>query len=394
MVISFVLASLGSGGAERVVSLLANKMSEHGHQIEIICLKFNDVYYQLDSRVKVTFAMQHTKNRFSEIFWLRNYIKKQEPDVVIPFTEGVYCFTILALLGTGIPIIASERLDPAVMSLPRKILKRLLLPYADWLVVQTESIKAYFPKRIQKKTSVIYNPVNDEVFENPRMDSRVQSSKRKRADSYDHSGHDFCHNSSKQTSLTDLIAPKIQSSKQNRIISVARLYPQKNQKMMIEAFARIADEFPDWQLVIFGEGPLRAELESLVSSFKLEGRVLLPGRTEHVIEELRKSKIFCLSSDYEGMSNSMIEAICVGLPIITTKVSGTEELITNGENGYVVDKGDSEGLCSKMRELIKDKEKRTLFGEKSIPLAYKFRLDVIVGEWENLMARCKEYKSS
>ena len=72
-------------------------------------------------------------------------------------------------------------------------------------MVQTESIKAYFPKRIQKKTSVIYNPVNDEAFENPRMDSRVQSSKRKRADSYDHSGHDFCHNSSKQTSLTDLV---------------------------------------------------------------------------------------------------------------------------------------------------------------------------------------------
>ena len=367
MVISFVLASLGSGGAERVVSLLANKMSEHGHQIEIICLKFNDVYYQLDSRVKVTFAMQHTKNRFSEIFWLRNYIKKQEPDVVIPFTEGVYCFTILALLGTRIPIIASERLDPAAMSLPRKILKRLLLPYADWLVVQTESIKAYFPKSIQKKTSVIYNPVREEAFENPRMDSRVQSSN---------------------------AASSVPSSKQNRIISVARLAPQKNQKMMIEAFAKIADEFPDWQLVIFGEGPLRSSLELLVKSLQLEGRVLLPGRTEHVIEELRKSKIFCLSSDYEGMSNSMIEAICVGLPIITTKVSGTEELITNGENGYVVDKGDSEGLCSKMRELIKDKEKRTLFGEKSIPLAYKFRLDVIVGEWENLMARCKEYKSS
>ena len=385
MVISFVLASLGSGGAERVVSLLANKMSEHGHQIEIICLKFNDVYYQLDSRVKVTFAMQHTKNRFSEIFWLRNYIKKQEPDVVIPFTEGVYCFTILALLGTGIPIIASERLDPAAMSLPRKFLKRLLLPYADWLVVQTESIKAYFPKSIQKKTSVIYNPVNDEVFENPRMDSRVQSSKRKRADSYDHSGHDFCHNSSKQTSLTDLVAPKIQSSKQNRIISVARLYPQKNQKMMIEAFAKIADEFPDWQLVIFGEGPLRAELESLVSSFKLEGRVLLPGRTEHVIEELRKSKIFCLSSDYEGMSNSMIEAICVGLPVVSTKVSGTEELVTNGVDGFLVGVRKVDELTTVFRRLLLDESLRIKMGINCMKKSSLFSLDSIVEQWKSLI---------
>ena len=389
MVISFVLASLGSGGAERVVSLLANKMSEHGHQIEIICLKFNDVYYQLDSRVKVTFAMQHTKNRFSEIFWLRNYIKKQEPDVVIPFTEGVYCFTILALLGTRIPIIASERLDPAAMSLPRKILKRLLLPYADWLVVQTESIKAYFPKRIQKKTSVIYNPVNDEVFENPRMDSRVQSSKRKRADSYDHSGHDFCHNSSKQTSLTDLVAPKIQSSKQNRIISIARLYPQKNQKMMIEAFARIADEFPDWQLVIFGEGPLRAELESLVSSVKLEGRVLLPGRTEHVIEELRKSKIFCLSSDYEGMSNSMIEAICVGLPVISTKVSGTEELIHDGYNGVLVNIGDVDEMSHAFRQLIDDVDLRERISNKCYSIASLFAIDVVFNQWRELIEKVK-----
>ena len=107
MRITFLLASLGSGGAERVVSLLANKLVERGHQVEIICLKFNDVYYQTDLRVKVTLAMQQTKNRLTEVLWLRKYIKQQKPDVVIPFTEGVYCFTILSLLGTGIPIIAS-----------------------------------------------------------------------------------------------------------------------------------------------------------------------------------------------------------------------------------------------------------------------------------------------
>lgn len=162
MKIIYLLASLGSGGAERVVSLLANKMSKDGHNVQIVCLKFNDEYYHLDEKVKVVKAMEHTANRLTELFWLRNYINHEKPDVVIPFTEGVYCFTILSLLGTGIPIIASERLDPAAMSIPRKILKRLLLPYADWLVVQTQSIKEYFPPKIQKKTSVIYNPVNEE----------------------------------------------------------------------------------------------------------------------------------------------------------------------------------------------------------------------------------------
>ncbi len=242
MKIIFLLASLGCGGAERVVSLLANKMCEDGHDVQIICLKFNDVYYQIDERVKVVKAMEHTSNRLTELFWLRHYLQKERPDVVIPFTEGVYCFTIAALLGTGIPVIASERLDPAAMSLPRKILKRLLLPYADWLVVQTKSIKEYFPKSIQKKTSVIYNPVNEEVLSQPQTSSLTPSPSTKGERSIK------------------------REEKLNRIISVARLYPQKNQKMMIEAFAKVANEFQDWQLVIFGEGPHRSSLEILVES--------------------------------------------------------------------------------------------------------------------------------
>ena len=348
MNIVFVLASLGSGGAERVVSLLANKMVERGNQVEIVCLKFNDVYYQTDSRVKVTLAMQQTQNRLTEVFWLRKYLKQQKPEVVIPFTEGVYCFTILSLLGTGIPIIASERLDPAAMSTTRKVLKRLLLPFADWLVVQTQSIKDYFPKSIQKKTSIIYNPVNDSVFNLPSLQGRA-------------------------------------GERLNRIISVGRLYPQKNQAMMIRAFAKVADEFPDWQLVIFGEGPLRESLELIVDSLELQDRVLLPGRTEHVIEELRKSKIFCMSSDYEGMSNAMIEAICVGLPIISTNVSGTEELIRDGENGFIVEISDEERFTNCISQLISSPSLQDNMSVKNIQLAKIFNIDHIVGEWISLI---------
>lgn len=367
MRITFLLASLGSGGAERVVSLLANKMVECGHKLEIVCLKFNDIYYQTDSRVKVTLAMQETKNRLTELFWLRKYVKRQKPDVVIPFTEGVYCFTILSLLGTGIPIIASERLDPAAMSPTRKLLKRLLLPYADWLVVQTQSIKAYFPKSIQKKTSIIYNPVVTEVFKSPNG-LQIQSSNAA---------------SSVQSSNTPMEG--MGQEKQNRIISVGRLYPQKNQEMMIRAFAKVADEFPDWQLVIFGEGPLRAELEFLVSSFKLEGRVLLPGRTEHVIEELRKSKIFCMSSDYEGMSNSMIEAICVGLPIVTTDVSGVKELVENVVNGFVIPCGDENKLSIAFEKLMNNRQLIKDFSKYSYAKRELFKIDSIVEQWEKLI---------
>ena len=350
MKISFTLASLGSGGAERVVSLLANKMVEQGHLVEIICLKFNDVYYQLHPEVKVVLAMQQTQNRLTEVFWLRKYIKQEKPDVVIAFTEGVYCFTIAALLGTKIPVIASERLDPSAMTWKRNLLKRFLLPYADWLVVQTKTIKEYFPNSIQKKTSVIFNPVKDEAL----------------ASSMDNG----------QWTM---------DNKANRIISVARLYPQKNQEMMIRAFAKIAEKYPDWQLVIYGEGPLRAELEALVSSFKLQERVLLPGRTENVIDELQKSKIFCLSSDYEGMSNSMIEAICVGLPIVSTKVSGTNELIKDGVTGLLVDIGDEQGMTAALEKLIQDEALMKQMGQANKLKASLFHIDTIMNEWMELL---------
>lgn len=350
MKIIFLVASLGSGGAERVVSLLSNKLVERGHNIEIVCLKYNDVYYKLSQGVNVVLAMRQTRNRLTEIFWLRKYIKKEKPDVVIPFTEGVYCFTILALLGTGIPIIASERLDPASMSKTRKVLKRLLLPYVDWMVVQTQSIKEYFPKSIQIKTTVIFNPVNDDVFK-----------------------------------PSSAITKK--GGKLNRLISVGRLYPQKNQQMMIRAFARVADQFPEWQLVIYGEGPLRAELEALVSSLCLQDRVSLPGRTENVIEELRKSQIFCLSSYYEGMSNAMIEAICVGLPIVTTKVSGTENLINEGENGYLIEINNEVSFAEKIAELMSSTILRKRMSVNNQQFVSLFKTDNIINEWIQLIIK-------
>lgn len=366
MKIAFLLASLGSGGAERVVSLLANKLVDSRHQVEIICLKFNEVYYQTDSRVKVTLAMQQTENRLTELFWLRKYVKKQKPDVVIPFTEGVYCFTILSLLGTGIPIIASERLDPVAMSQTRKFLKKLLLPYADWLVVQTQSIKEYFPKKIQAKTSIIYNPVNEEVFKSP--------------DGLQVQGANAASVQSSNTPMEGMGQEKL-----NRIISVGRLYPQKNQEMMIRAFAKVVDKFPDWQMVIYGEGPLRESLESIVESLEMQGRVLLPGRTEHVIEELRKSKIFCMSSDYEGMSNSMIEAICVGLPIVTTDVSGVKELVENGVNGFVIPCGDENKLSIAFEKLMNNRQLIKDFSKYSYAKRELFKIDSIVEQWEKLI---------
>lgn len=357
--ISFVTSTLTSGGAERVISLLANNFAERGYEVEMIALtSISPDYYSLNPKVNFIHADKVSKGGLlGELWWFRRHIKKEQPDVVIAFMEAVYEFVLLALLGTKVPVISSERKDPATLGPLRKFLRWILLPTATAHVVQTQHIKQYYNQRIQKKTHIIYNPVNERVFETL----------------YDNDD--------------DNPEFKIKDERLNRIISVGRLYPQKNQKMMIEAFAQISERYPDWKLVIYGEGPERDSLESLVSNLKsqVSSRISLPGRCETVIEEVAKSKVFCLSSDYEGMSNAMIEALCVGTPVISTRVSGTDELIRDKENGLLVDIGDTEGLAQALEKLLSNQELREKIGKEGQKLATLFKTDTIVDQWEKLI---------
>lgn len=364
MKISFVTSTLTSGGAERVISLLANNFSERGYEVEMIALtSISPDYYSLNPNVKFIHADKVSKGGLpGELWWFRRHIKKEQPDVVIAFMEAVYEFVLLALLGTKVPVISSERKDPATLGPLRKILRWILLPTATAHVVQTQHIKQYYNQRIQKKTHIIYNPVNERVFMVKVDGLKV-----------------------KEDGL------KVKGEERiNRIISVGRLYPQKNQKMIIEAFAQISERYPDWKLVIYGEGYLRKDLESLVERLKVKDKVLLPGRCETVIEEVEKSKVFCLSSDYEGMSNAMIEALCVGTPVISTRVSGTDELIRDGENGLLVDIGDTEGLAQAFEKLLSNQELRELLGKEGQKSATKFKTDTIVNQWEELILNCSK----
>lgn len=364
MKLTFVTATLTSGGSERVMSIVANKMQERGYEVEIICLNDQIVFYPINDGIKITHVEIEagTKSLPKKLWWFRKYIQKTQPDVVIAFMVSVYTVTLLALMGVDIPVISSVRNDPAYSNLRKKITRKLLLPRSAHVVVQTQQIKQYFSKNIQEKTTVIYNPVNERVFETS-------------------------HDNDDDNDNPEL---KIKDERLNRIISVGRLYPQKDQKTMIEAFAKVSEKHPDWKLVIFGEGPERGALELLVERLKIKDKVSLPGKSENIIDELKKSKIFCLSSIYEGMSNALVEAICVGLPIVTTKVSGTEELIENGENGFIVDIGDKDTMAMALTKVIEDENLRQQFAEKNKAQAVKFETNAIVDQWEEVILKVKK----
>lgn len=347
MKVSFIAANLNSGGAERVMSLLANQFIENGYEIEFIFLKKNIHFYPLHQNVKIKVAENEcsSESLIKKLLWMRNYIKHYKPDAIFAFRIAIYCVTLLSLLGLKVPVIASERNDPRFYGITWKIIQALLLPLANHFIVQTQQIKDFFPRFIQKKTDIIFNPVTEKVF----------------------------------------LLPNI--PKEKRIISVGRLHSQKNQKMMIEAFARVSEKFPEWSLVIYGEGPEREALESLVERLKVKDKVILPGRSENIIDELNKSEIFAFSSDYEGMSNAVVEAFCVGLPIITTKVSGTEDFIKENKNGFLLEINDVDGMEKAMQKLMSDENLRKMIGDNNRQQANIFKIDLVFQQWENAVKK-------
>jgi len=350
MKVIFFTSTLTSGGAERVISLLANEFNKKGHEIEVIALtSISPDFYVVDEGVKFIHADKACHGSLlKEMFWVRKHVREVHPDIVIAFMEAVYEFVLLALQGTGIPVITSERKDPSTLGPLRKILRWILLPTSTCCahVVQTHQIKSYYNKTVQRKTHIIYNPVNERVF-----DENVQN---------------------------------LTLHRKKRIISVGRLYPQKNQEMLIKAFSALSAKYKDWNLVIYGEGFLRSQLEKLIGELSMRDSIFLPGVSHNVIEEIAQSEIFAMSSNYEGMSNAMIEAMCVGTPVVSTRVSGTDELIRDGENGLLVDVGDEKKMIAALDRLMGDVRLRKKFSNAYVAQRDCFKTENIIEKWLKL----------
>lgn len=347
MKLTFVTSTLHAGGAERVISLLANSFCQKGYEVEIVCINKHLMFYPIDEKVKVWFAEDEVKSPsiLKKMMWLRKHINSEKPDVVIAFMLEVYCVTLASLIGVSVPVISSERIDPHFFGRAKGLLRWLLLRRTTHLVVQTVRIKDFYSAKLQSRTTIIPNPVTDKVF-----------------------------------SLTPTL-------KQKRIIAVGRLAYQKNYPMMFRAFAKVHHDFPDWQLVVYGNGPQKDEIRGVIERLGMEGHIILAGKSDHVVEEMNKSSLFVMSSDYEGMSNALLEAVCVGLPVISTDVSGAKDLITDGVNGYIVPVGNERALTLALSSMLSSPEKMDEMGRQSKALAPRFREEQIVGQWEELIKK-------
>ena len=184
------------------------------------------------------------------------------------------------------------------------------------------------------------------------------------------------------------------SNEKKEIVSVGRLEPQKNQKLLIESFSMLAEELPDYNLVIYGEGSLRKELEAFVESKGLTNRVFLPGAKSGIQNYIKDASLFVLSSDYEGIPNALIEAMAIGLPCVSTDCSpgGARELICSGENGAIVPCNSKKDLTNAIIEIINDKEKARQLGKQAELIRDRVNKMTISEEWIKIIKNCRGNK--
>ena len=344
----FFISSLSSGGAERVVSVLSKQMLNHFEQVEIVTYFDLPVFYALDSKVKLECLERktHSKSVLVNCKYLRKHLNETRPTVLISFMAP---FNILALLSVpwrrDYPVIVADRNDPRYecRNLMRRVLRYFLYKYkADRVVVQTKNNTRFYPSRVRRKIEVIYNPIS------------IQSEK---------------------------IGCALSVPKQKLLVNVARLERQKNQKMLLRSFKGVFEKHPEYRLIIYGEGQMREELLSYSKTLGIEDYVFFPGRESDIIEKIKVATIFVLSSDYEGMSNSMLEAMCIGLPVVSTEVSGAIDLITDNVNGSLVPIGDEVLMTEAILSIIEDETKRMNLATNAVKVSSLLDVNNITDKW-------------
>lgn len=340
--------NLRAGGAERVISILANKFVAKGVCIELYTWYKTDIFYTFDERVKIIQIPVESQSTsfFNQMRWFRNSIIETKPDVVLSFLAPFNILTVFSLVGVKIPVLVAERNDPYFVS-PRynwfwKVVRNIAYKMADGVLVQTKVNKSHFPWYIRKKAEIIYNPV---------------------------------------TFSSENIGRAFRSEKRKEIVSVTRLEKQKNVPMLIDAFAHFKESHPDYILTIYGEGEERIVLKKKISDMRLNDSVFLPGRKQNVHELIVGAEVFAMASNFEGMSNSLIEAMCLGLPCISTKVSGATDLIEDGKNGLLVDLEDTDGMFKAICEIVDNKEKASEMAQKASAIYNDLNVEKIARKW-------------
>lgn len=362
MKLTLVTTSLACGGAERAVVSLAEEFVRKGHCVDVVTLAgIEHDFYTLPEGVhRVALDLYKDSptpihaiaNNLRNLWILRKTICSLEPNIIISVLYVANVLTLLSLAGTCYPIFVNEQNNPStVTSRPWKFLRRFTYPFATKVVSVSRGVDTYFDWLPRSKRAVIYNPLKP-----------IQS----------------------EENIVHL--PEGMDLEKKWILAMGRLVPQKNFHLLLSAFRKIADKYPDWQLIIFGEGELRQELEKTKDDLGFGQQVLLPGIINNPFPILKKAKLFVMSSSWEGLPLVLLESMACGLPAISTDCpSGPSEVIRDGIDGRLVPNNNAAELARVMSELMSHDQERERLATNTQEGIKRFSLEKIVETWEELI---------
>lgn len=357
--ILFHINSMGKGGAERVVSVLSEYFAKDGYEVAVATLWYAEEEYTLSEKVRRVHAglsaKEEEKGRLYKavrrLTKFRQVIKKEKPDLVISFCNKANFRSAYCMAGMKTPLLVSVRNDPQKDYAPYKRATKHMEKKAAGCVFQTPDAKAFFSPMLQEKSRIIFNPLS-EKYRN--TDSRKEK----------------------------------KEARENRIVTVGRIAKQKNQMLLLKAFARICGKYPDMQVHIYGEDAkegMKEKMEQFIADKGLEKRVCFKGQSSRLEKEINRAALFVLPSDYEGMPNALIEAMAMGLPVISTDCpcGGSRLLIEDGVSGLLVPVGEEEKLAQAMDVLLSNTEKAEEMGKKAREIVNKVSPEKVCHEWKD-----------
>jgi len=374
--LSILIYSLGSGGAERQVSLLVKYLAK---KYKIYLVLMNDaIFYEVPENVEIVFIEKSNprENGIKKLLKLpflalkyKKFLKESKIDVSISFMNRPnYINSLSKILASKGKAILSERISPlneyktnSIKDRINRFLIKNLYKKADLVIPNS--------KRTAFELNKFFNVKNTKVIYNMLEFSKYNKEK---------------YNKEKNEDFS--------------FINVGRFEPQKNHFLLIEAFKKINS---DVKLYLIGDGYLREELEKKVKNANLEEKVIFLGRQKNVFNFLSKANCFVLSSNYEGFPNVLIEALACELPIISSDCpSGPREILAPNtdftkqtkdiefaEYGILTPIGDVDKLADAMKKIYEDKNIRYEASKKAIKRAKDFEIEKIIKEWENIIEK-------
>lgn len=336
------------GGAERVMSELANSWSEMGYEVYLLLLVRRPNFYKINPEVTI-FELDNKKRdvgREITIFYrLRKKLLAIKPSFVLSFMTKYNCFTILASIGLKIPVFVSDRSNPLKRLSGWVVqLRKQTYPYAAGVLAQTGTARDFLLKNIRlNNVAVIPNPLRDQ---------------------------DFSEN----------------ITKENIILSVGRLVPEKGHNYLLDAFTEI--DRKGWRLVILGGGELKDSLRVQAEELGISNELYMPGPVKNVDKWLQRAEIFAFTSISEGFPNALSEAMGAGMACVSFDCNaGPADLIMDGQNGFLIDTGDTEKLRERLEELMNSESLRKNIGQKAQESSLKLKKKLVT---ERILDFCQK----